>query len=302
MCDIHRNKPSEIALNDAIRVLDFMANNGFLIAYFTGGEPALHPNVVEIVNYADELGMLTSITTNGTILPKTLEKLYKAGLHTLSVSVDFWDPEFCEKTRGFKDIHDRCKETIKFAKSLDMKVYSLTYLGPHITSENIETMVKYANETLAIPFALCYPTTTSTKTYVLGNNVNAPSPDNLKEIAQKLLELKKSGYKIANTATYLGEIVKFHNEEQTDFPCKCGEYVFYIDWFGDVYPCFAKKKLFNVLKEDKAKNDSLFLKDVKCNNCMVDCFREPSYIAYVKHPSMLVKELKYNFPLREIFF
>lgn len=302
MCDIHRNKPSEISLDDAIKILDFMASSGFLVAYFTGGEPALHPNIVEIVKHADKLGLITSLTTNGTISPETLEALSKAGLHTLSVSVDSWDPDICEKIRGFRNIQDSYKKTIALAKSLDMNVYSLTYLGTHVSPENIENMVKYVNETLGIPFALCYPTTTNVNTYLLGNYVTAPSPEDLKEIAQELLELKKSGYKIANTATYLEEIIKFHNKELSKFPCKCGEYVFYIDWSGDVYPCFAKQKLFNALEDNVAKGSSLFLHNTKCNKCMVDCFREPSYVAYIKHPSMILKELRYNFPLREIFF
>lgn len=301
MCDIHRSKPSDIGFDDAIKILDFMANNGFLIAYFTGGEPSLHPNVIEIVKHANKLGLLTSLTTNGTIIPKTLEDLSEAGLHTLSVSVDSWDLEFCEKTRGFRGIQERHQRAIELAKRLKMKVYSLTYLGSHITSENIEKMVKYVNETLGIPFAACYPATTNINTYQLGNYVNAPSPDNLKEIAQKLLELKKADYKIANTATYLEEVIRFHNKETTKFPCKCGEYVFYIDWFGDVYPCFEKKKLFNVLEEGTSKNERLFLQNVKCNKCMVDCFREPSYIAYMKNPRILLEEIKYGFPLKDVF-
>jgi len=301
MCDIHRRKPLDIGFDEANKILDFMANNGFLIAYFTGGEPSLHPNIIEIVKHADDLGMIASLTTNGTIHPETLKGLSKAGLRTLSVSVDSWNSEFCEKTRGFRGIQEGCKRTIALAKHLKMRTYTLTYLGPHIKSENIEKMVKYVNETLGVPFALCYPATTNVNTYLLGNYVSTPSPNDLKGIAKRLLELKKSGYRIANTATYLEEIIRFHNKEPSKFPCKCGEYVFYIDWFGDVYPCFEKKKLFNVLEENRLKDNNLFLQDIRCNKCMVDCFREPSYIAYMRYPRLLLKEIEYNFPLRQIF-
>lgn len=302
MCDIYRNKPSDVGFDEAIKILDFMANNGFLVAYFTGGEPSLHPSVVEIVEYANKLGLLTSMTTNGTIRPEILKELSKAGLHTLSVSVDTWDSEVCEKIRSFSGIQERYKRAIALAKLLKIRTYSLTYLGPHITSESIEKMVKYVNETLGVPFALCYPATTNVSTYLLGNYIETASPDNLKGIAQKLLELKKSGYRIANTATYLEEIIRFHNKDQTNFPCRCGEYVFYIDWFGVVYPCFMRKKLFNVLEENASEISSFFLRNVGCNKCLIDCFREPSYIAYMRYPRLIMKEIRYNFPLKEIFF
>lgn len=300
MCDIYRNEPTDVGLDEAIKILDFMANNGFLVAYFTGGEPSLHPNVVKIVKYADKHDLITSLTTNGTIRPEKLKELKKAGLHTLSVSVDSWDSEICEKVKGFRGIQERYKRTISFAKRLKMRIYSLTYLGPHITPENIDKMVNYVNENLGVPFALCYPATTNVNTYLLGNYINAPSPEDLKGIAQRLLELKKSGHRIANTASYLEEVIRFHDREPSKFPCKCGEYVFYIDWFGDVYPCFMKEKLFNVLEENPSKVDNSFLQNVRCNKCLIDCFREPSYLAYIRYPELFLKEIRYNFPLREI--
>ena len=56
MCDIHKMPPNSISLHDAMRALDFLLRNKFLIVYFTGGEPTLHPNIVEMVRYANRLG------------------------------------------------------------------------------------------------------------------------------------------------------------------------------------------------------------------------------------------------------
>ena len=115
MCDIYQNDPVDIKFENAVRILDFMVNNGFLIAYFTGGEPALHPNIVEIINYADKHGLVTSMTTNGTIRPDILQNLSKVGLHTLSVSIDSWKPDVCEKMRGSKGIQEKVQKTIALA-------------------------------------------------------------------------------------------------------------------------------------------------------------------------------------------
>jgi MoaA/NifB/PqqE/SkfB family radical SAM enzyme len=58
MCDMHRKKPEHISLSDAKKVLKTLEDQKFLIVYLTGGEPTLHPHVVEIVEYADELGLI----------------------------------------------------------------------------------------------------------------------------------------------------------------------------------------------------------------------------------------------------
>ncbi len=290
MCDIHLKDPFEIGFQEATRILDFMKDNKFLIVYFTGGEPSLHTRLIDVVDYAIKCGLLTSLTTNGTVSEKTLKSLDKIGLHTLSVSIDSWDPVICDKVRGFKDILKRQEKTIKLAKKMKMGVYALTYLGLHITSENIEEMVKYVDNSLGVPFAVCYPAETNINTYKLGNRIEMHSSDSLKGIAQKLLSLKRRGYRIANTATYLEEIIRFHDNKNTKYPCKCGEFVFYIDWFGDLYPCFRKEKLFNIFTESNPH----FLKNVVCDQCLIDCFREPSFIAYLKDPVLILKEIKGN--------
>lgn len=296
MCDIYLGNYFDIPFSEAARILDFMAKNKFIVAYFTGGEPSLHPRLVDIVNYAVKCGLLTSLTTNGTIPQKTLKALHKVGLQSISVSLDSWDPQICEKIRGFRGILQKQEETIKLARQLGLGVYTLTYLGLHINEENIEDMVKFVNNTLDVPFALCYPAETNVNTYQLGNRIGMHSPDSLKAIAQKLLALKKRGYRIANTATYLEEIVRFHDKKPTKYPCKCGEYVFYFDWLGDLYPCFTKGKMLNVLESTRLREKPFFPSNVDCNQCLIDCFREPSYLAYLKDPKLILKEIKYNFP------
>ncbi|MEO1006316.1 MAG: radical SAM protein, partial [Cyanobacteria bacterium J06638_38] len=53
-----------------------------------GGEPLMHPDIVEIVKYCDRQNQV-SITTNGFLLTKKLiKKLNEAGLSNLQISID----------------------------------------------------------------------------------------------------------------------------------------------------------------------------------------------------------------------
>jgi GTP 3',8-cyclase len=68
----------------------------------TGGEPLLHPRVVERVAFIASLGFEDiALTTNGTRLERLAGALREAGLQRLTISLDSLDPErFARITRG----------------------------------------------------------------------------------------------------------------------------------------------------------------------------------------------------------
>lgn len=58
-----------------------------------GGEPLLHPDIVEIVRYCKEMDLRTSMSTNGFMLTEELiGELETAGLDSLHISVDRMTP------------------------------------------------------------------------------------------------------------------------------------------------------------------------------------------------------------------
>jgi len=138
-------KREHISLQGAKEVLNFLRDNGFLVVYFTGGELTLHPNLIEIVNYANKLGFMTSVTTNGTCSKGTIYGLREAGLYFLSVSLDHWDDEVCDKIRGVKGIKQKEEKVIGYAKDAGLKVYALTCLNPYIVRDGVGALVRYVN-------------------------------------------------------------------------------------------------------------------------------------------------------------
>jgi cyclic pyranopterin phosphate synthase len=68
----------------------------------TGGEPLLHPRVVDLVAFVASLGIDDlALTTNGTLLAGLAKPLRDAGLRRLTVSLDSLHPErFARLTRG----------------------------------------------------------------------------------------------------------------------------------------------------------------------------------------------------------
>lgn len=292
MCDMWKQPKMRISLETARNSLDFLAEQGFVATYFTGGEPTLHPDLVEIVRYANRLGFFTSMTTNGTSAPKVIAALKEAGLNMLSVSLDHWDNAICEKIRGFKDIKSRQEATIRFAKEVGLSVYALAFLNPILIRDGVEHLIEYVNKELEVPFGFCYPTTCDLNSYRLGGIINEEMISaNPKRAVETIMEMKKKGYSIANPYQYIKEAVRFGRNESPEHYCKGGEHVVYIDWRTNVHPCFRKEKLFNIAAGDKPQ----FQKNVQCNECLINCFREPSLLPQIiTSPIMALQELRYS--------
>ena len=292
MCDMWKQAKTRISLETAKQVLDFLSENGFVGTYFTGGEPTLHPDLVEIVRYASSLGMFSSMTTNGTASHKVIRELKQAGLRMLSVSLDHWDDSVCEKIRGFKDIKKREEATIRFAKEIDLNVYALAFLNPILIRDGVEHLIEYVNSQLEVPFGFCYPTSCDLNSYKLGGLITEEMISaNADRAVETIMEMKKKGYEIANPFQYIHEAIRFGKNEPPEHYCKGGEYVVYIDWRTNVYPCFRKAKLFNIASGGTPH----FLKNVQCNECLINCFREPSLLPQIlTSPKLAYRELRYS--------
>lgn len=60
---------------------------GFLSIDFTGCEPLLYQGLPKLIAYGRQLGLFTSLTTNGTLYPRYAREL-KGQLAALSFSLD----------------------------------------------------------------------------------------------------------------------------------------------------------------------------------------------------------------------
>jgi MoaA/NifB/PqqE/SkfB family radical SAM enzyme len=119
-------------LRDAMFAIDVLAKNSFSVIYFTGGESGLYPHLVEVVEYAKKKGMITSLTSNGTISEVNLKRLSQS-LDILSISVDHYNESLWDDAKHITGISKKAKETILTAKACGIKLYAITFsilLGP----------------------------------------------------------------------------------------------------------------------------------------------------------------------------
>lgn len=92
----------ELNTVEAKTLLDQIAKAGFKIMIFSGGEPLMRPDIVELVAHAKSLGLRSVFGTNGTLITLDMaRKLKAAGAMGMGISLDSLDKEKHNTFRKF---------------------------------------------------------------------------------------------------------------------------------------------------------------------------------------------------------
>jgi len=94
-----------ISAAEIAEILRVAAGFGIRSVKFTGGEPMLRPDLIEIIKSVPT-GMESSLTTNGTLLVGLAADLKQAGLRRVNVSIDSLDPAIYKKITGTDRLSD----------------------------------------------------------------------------------------------------------------------------------------------------------------------------------------------------
>lgn len=96
-------RTSQLSAQEIARVVEAAASGGVTRVRLTGGEPLVHPDVVEIVRRIASISQIeeVSLTTNAMLLERLAQPLADAGLTRINISLDSLDADkFRRITRG----------------------------------------------------------------------------------------------------------------------------------------------------------------------------------------------------------
>ncbi|MEM3445973.1 MAG: radical SAM protein [Candidatus Korarchaeum sp.] len=104
----------ELTTDEWKEVLRILRDLGVPQVTFTGGEPTLREDLVELVEEAQRLGIVSGVVTNGTLLSEELsERLARAGLDYIQITLEASDPEVHERITGVRGSWERTVEGIR---------------------------------------------------------------------------------------------------------------------------------------------------------------------------------------------
>ena len=113
---------NELTHEQSIAMMDDLARFGVPVLLFSGGEPTVHPRLVEYAKYAVSKGMRAVISTNGTLITKEKAKALKeVGLSYVGISLDGLE-ETHDKFRGVKGSYKKVMAAIENCQEAGIKV------------------------------------------------------------------------------------------------------------------------------------------------------------------------------------
>ena len=97
---------AELTTVEWCRVMDELAEIGVLQIHFSGGEPAVRKDLVQLVRHATQVGLYSNLITSAVMLTKArLQDLADAGLCHVQISVQGSESRVADRVGGFKNGH-----------------------------------------------------------------------------------------------------------------------------------------------------------------------------------------------------
>lgn len=109
--------PEEMTTAEVVRLVDDLAALDCRKIHFSGGEPTLRDDLVEIIAHAAGHGIKTALTSNGTCMTEELATaLLTAGLRSIAISLDGVTPAQHDALRGVKGTFKRTLAGLRHLK------------------------------------------------------------------------------------------------------------------------------------------------------------------------------------------
>lgn len=249
--------PGNVDLKDWKEIIDICDQNQVLNIYLTGGEPLLHPEIIEIIKYIKSKNISITILTNGLLLNDemcdVLEKILDPNLDLIQISLDnIYEKYNIQRKNGeFSDIEKSIEIVLK-----------------HNINVLINTVVCESNQNdLQKICKFCYKKGIKNIRFsplvINENTIEKQAVDDvvIKEFNKIINEYKNSKLKIyGDPITNVYSLLLKHknilnkNLFVDKFICPEGIFSCEIDVFGDIYGCTYFKGLCKPITNIKDKN------------------------------------------------
>jgi len=119
---VHQSRDKELTTEEGFNLIDDLATFGVPVLLFSGGEPLLRPDLIELTRYAVSKGIRAVISTNGTLITEEKATLLKnAGVSYVGISLDGLE-QVNDHFRGVKGAFKKALNGIKNCQKVDLKV------------------------------------------------------------------------------------------------------------------------------------------------------------------------------------
>ncbi len=245
---------------------------------FTGGEPLLNKDIVEIVKSVGDDCAIKLFTSGLNLTEQLAEALKEAGLLYVSISLDHWKEVEHDGIRGYKGAYQEALRAIEIFKNLGIHVSVSTVISREmLKKDQVDEFLKFL---ISLGIHEAWLSETKPTGEAFWNEASVITEEERLSLVRLQDKYNKAG-KI--TVNYLG-----HFEGKEHFGCNAGNKMVYIDAFGEVSPCVFTPMTFGNVR-DKTVN-TIFSK-------MKDHFPSESCCFINKNYELLRKYYKGQSPM-----
>lgn len=141
----------ELSTAEVFDALDGIAEVGpEAMVVLTGGEPLLRPDLDDIAAHAAGLGLMVVIGSNGLLLtPERIERLQRAGVAGIGLSLDSLDPDNHDSFRGRRGAWSRTMAAIDSCKEAGLP-FQIHFSVTDDTADEVDAMIGFARDAGAL--------------------------------------------------------------------------------------------------------------------------------------------------------
>lgn len=262
-CVEYDNHRPHVPLRELQRRIDHCAELGVRMIGLIGGEPLLHPDLVEIVAHIRKRGMATGLTTNGFLISKQkMDALVAAGMSWVQLSIDKLHPS-TGIPKSLKTLAGR----LELLATYPILLRVMAVLGADTLTE-VQDVAEFC-------FARGIDITFAVQQHH-GRIEDVPCREQILEKLAWLKRCKQAGKPVAMPYYLLDYFERVLRGERYEWTCLGGSKSLYVSSDGELQPCThvpSKRAFLDVTREELSQNRS---KKGCEEGCGVDCMIETS--------------------------
>jgi len=153
----HKPDSNELTTQEALGLIDRLADFGNPILIFTGGDPMMRRDLFDLIAHATSKGLRCSLTPTATALP-TVERLTRAkqaGIKRIALSLDAPDASVHDEFRQVQGSWTRTMQILKNAQSIGLSVQVNTTVS-RFNADLLQDMVPFIEEVKAVQWSVFF--------------------------------------------------------------------------------------------------------------------------------------------------
>ncbi|MFH1841160.1 MAG: radical SAM protein [Candidatus Nealsonbacteria bacterium] len=237
---IDRNKKStELSVKEGINVINQAIPLGLRAVLFTGGEPLLRKDLLELMRFVKKNKLLVFLATNGTLINDNFINNFKGIINRINISLDGGSAETHDAIRGIEGSFFKALKSIQLVKDNFNTSIAFT-----VHSENLSELGAVAS------LARKYGVLLTIKRFIpIGKGAQSRnltlSKSKYKILIDKINELRK------NQKISFSDPAAFSHKRDKNYygGCLAGIYSLSMDFNGNIYPCTKLKLIVGNIRE-----------------------------------------------------